>query len=120
MEENNIKKKKEADIRKRVSYKMFEKIANILQQGTLKEKLLLIHNIMDKYMYFRSAAARDYAKESLDLLINDLPNNPSVEVDGNLMVKIYDFLNMVPNNTYGDHYKLASELYKYIKNIPHD
>jgi hypothetical protein len=47
----------------------------------------------------------------------DLRNSSTISVDRELIVSIYKFMNMVPNNTYGDHYKLASELYKYIKDV---
>lgn len=64
--------KKEKQIRKRVTYNIFLKIAKAIETKPVEDVLDLVHSIMDKYGAYGSMTQSKYAKESLDLLKQEL------------------------------------------------
>lgn len=62
---------KDAHIRKRKSYILFQKIATAIQNDPIDKALDTIFSILDR-RYFGSQTNSNYARESLDLLKRDL------------------------------------------------
>ena len=69
----------EKSIRKRESYKRFEKLMNTLSDVKNKGAVIVeVFNMLEQYSAFRSQTASDYARESILLLFKDY-NIPSSE-----------------------------------------
>lgn len=61
----------EAQIRKRKSYIMFKKIAQMIKHGKQKEILKLIHKSIDERRGYGSESNSAYAEQSMNLVIEE-------------------------------------------------
>lgn len=74
MKKNNPKTvddKWKDQVRKRESYKRFEKLYDTMSSATIEDKLWTIYNLLESYKAFGSQSGSDYCKQSITLLIND-------------------------------------------------
>ena len=63
---------KEARIRKRGSYRMWDRLANSIEKATCDEDVLVsVYGVMDDMRAFGTEQQARWSKESLDLLIKD-------------------------------------------------